>query len=125
MRRWGGGGGGGEGGFTAAAAGAAGCGGGNAGLTAAFDGALDEMPLGPLPVPPGSGGGGGGGGGGGLMAAFDGGDREPCRAQRVGDETGIVGWRSERSRPVLIIADHQREAQLLGEAVVLTEQQND
>jgi hypothetical protein len=58
------------------------------------------------------------------MAAFDGGDCEPRGAQRVGDETGIVVG-SERSRPVLIIADHQREAYLLGEAVVLTEQQND
>jgi hypothetical protein len=82
-------GGGGEGGFTAAADGAAGCGGGgggggfivpadeapgcgggNAGFTAAFDGALGEMPLGPLPVPPGCGAGGGGGDS--LTAAFDG-----------------------------------------------------
>jgi len=53
----GGGGGGGEGGFTAAADGAAGYGGGNAGFTAALDGTLGEMPLGPLPVPPGCGGG--------------------------------------------------------------------
>jgi hypothetical protein len=60
-----------------------------------------------------------------LMAAFDGGDCEPRGAQRVGDETGIVGWRSERSRPVLIIADHQCEAYLLREAAVLAEQQND
>ena len=67
---------------------------------AAFDGALGEMPLGPLSVPPGCGGGGGGGGG--LMAAFDG---------------------AERSRPVLIVADHQREAYLLREATVVAEQQ--
>jgi hypothetical protein len=37
----------------------------------------------------------------------------------------MVGWRSERSRPVLIIADHQREAYLLREAPVPAEHQND
>ena len=46
------GGGGGEGGLIVAADGAFGCCGGNAGFTAAFDGALGEMLLGPLPVPP-------------------------------------------------------------------------
>jgi hypothetical protein len=104
----GGGGGGGEGGFTAAAAGAAGCGGGNAGLTAVFDGALGEMPLGPLPVPPGCGGGGGGGGG--LMAAFDGGDCEPRGAQRVGDETGIARLLCWPSNKTTTTASHNDDA---------------
>lgn len=60
-----------------------------------------------------------------MMAAFGGGDCEPGGAQCVGNETGIVSWRSERSRPVLIIADHQREAHLPRDAAVLAEQQND
>jgi hypothetical protein len=85
--------------------------------------ASGEMPLGPLPVPPGC------GGGGGLMAAFDGAEAGGrLRMLAIGSALdgggGIVGRRRERSRSVLIIADHQREAHLLGEAAVLAEQQS-
>jgi hypothetical protein len=50
------------------------------------------------------------------------GDGEPRCAERFGDQTRVIGGRGKAGRPVLIVADHQSEARLLGQRAVLSDQ---